>query len=234
MANLRILVGDDHEIVRCGLCAIIRRHPGWEVCGEACDGAQTVELAKLHNPDIILMDISMPGISGLEAARQILQSNPQARVLFLTVLDSDQVAQEALRVGGKGYMLKTDASRDLESAIQALQSNRTFFTARVSDLVLGGFLLANPTAAQHGPRIPALTPRELDIVRLVAQGKNTNSIAEALHISSKTADTHRANIMRKLKFHSTTDLVLYAIKNNLISTVAPDQLPPPPRPGQVG
>jgi DNA-binding NarL/FixJ family response regulator len=234
MANLRILVGDDHEIVRCGLCAIIRRHPGWEVCGEACDGAQTVELAKLHNPDIILMDISMPRISGLEAARQILQSNPQARILFLTVLDSDQIAQEALRVGGKGYMLKTDASRDLVSAIQALQSNRTFFTARVSDLVRGGFLLANPTAAQHGPRIPALTPRELDIVRLVAQGKSTNSIAEALHISSKTADTHRANIMRKLKFHSTTDLVLYAIKNNLISNAAPDQLPPPPRPGQVG
>jgi DNA-binding NarL/FixJ family response regulator len=233
MPNLRILVGDDHEIVRCGLCAIIQRYPGWEVCGEACDGAQVVELAKLHNPDIILMDISMPRLSGLEAARQILQSNPQARILFLTVFDSDQVAQEALQVGGKGYMLKTDASRDLVSAIQALQSNRTFFTARVSDLVLGGFLLANPTAAQHGPRIPALTPRELDIVRLVAQGKSTNSIAEALHISSKTADTHRANIMRKLKFHSTTDLVLYAIKNNLISNVAPDQLPRSTGPSQV-
>ena len=217
MPNLRILVGDDHEIVRCGLCAIVQRNPGWEVCGEACDGVEAVELAALHNPDIILMDISMPRLSGLEAARQILQSNPHARILFLTVLDPDQVAQEALRVGGKGYMLKTDASRDLVSAIQALQSNRTFFAARVSDLVLGGFLLANPTAAQHGPRIPALTPRELDIVRLVAEGKSTNSIAEALHISSKTVEAHRAQIMEKLNIRTVAGLTKYAIREGLTS-----------------
>jgi len=114
---LRILVSDDHEIVRCGLCAIIQRHPGWEVCGQAVDGAQAVELAKALNPDVILLDISMPQLSGLEAAREILRSNPRARILFLTVLDSDQVAQEALRVGGKGYMLKSDASRELVNAI---------------------------------------------------------------------------------------------------------------------
>ena len=125
------------------MCAIIQRHHGWEVCGQAVDGAQAVELAKALNPDVILLDISMPQLSGLEAAREILQSNPRARILFLTVLDSDQVAQQALRVGGKGYMLKSDASRELVNAIEALQSNRTFFTARVSDLVLGGFLLDN-------------------------------------------------------------------------------------------
>ena len=228
MSNLRILVSDDHEIVRCGLCAIIQRHPGWEVCGQAVDGAQAVELAKALNPDVILLDISMPQLSGLEAAREILQSNPRARILFLTVLDSDQVAQEALRVGGKGYMLKSDASRELVNAIEALQSNRTFFTARVSDLVLGGFLLDNPSTSSHGPRLPALTPREVDIVRLVAGGKSTHEIAEVLNISSKTADNHRANIMRKLKFHSTTELVLYAIKNKLVSNAAPADVPPPP------
>ena len=228
MPTLRILVSDDHEIVRCGLCAIIQRHDGWEVCGQAVDGAQVVELAKALNPDVILLDISMPQLSGLEAAREILQSNPRARILFLTVLDSDQVAQEALRVGGKGYMLKSDASRELVNAIEALQSNRTFFTARVSDLVLGGFLLDNPSTSSHGPRLPALTPREVDIVRLVAGGKSTHEIAEVLNISSKTADTHRANIMRKLKFHSTTELVLYAIKNKLVSNAAPADVPPPP------
>lgn len=226
MASLRILVGDDHEIVRCGLCSIIQRHPGWEVCGQASDGAQAVELAKTLNPDVILLDISMPGLSGLDAARQILQHSPRARILFLTILDSDQVAQQALQIGGKGYMLKTDASRDLVTAIEALQSNRTFFTDRVSDLVLGGFLLENPGTSSHGPRLPALTPRELDIVRLVAEGKSTHQIAEILHISSKTADTHRANIMRKFKFHSTTQLVLYAIKNNLIAKAATGDVPP--------
>ena len=229
MPNLRILVADDHEIVRCGLCAIIQRHQDWQVCGEARDGAQAVELAKILNPDVILLDISMPHLSGLEAAREILQNSPRARILFLTVLDSDQVAREALQIGAKGYMLKTDVSRDLVHAIEALQSNRTFFTARVSDLVLaGGFLLQNPNAASQRPRLPSLTPRELDIVRLVAEGKSTHHIAEILHISAKTADTHRANIMRKLKFHSTTELVLYAIKNNLVSKPASGDLPPSP------
>lgn len=131
-----------------------------------------------------------------------------------------------MRVGGKGYVLKTDATRDLVNAIEAMQSNRSFFTARVSDLVLDGFLLEDPSTASRGPRLRALTPRELDIVRLVAQGKSTHQIAQMLNISSKTADTHRANIMRKLKFHSTTELVLYAIKNNLIPKAPPGDLPP--------
>jgi DNA-binding NarL/FixJ family response regulator len=120
---------------------IIQRHQGWQVFGEAQDGTRAVELAKILKPDVILLDISMPHLSGLEAAREILQSIPRARILFLTVLDSDQVARQALQIGAKGYMLKSDISRDLVHAIEALQSNRTFFTARVSDLVLGGFLL---------------------------------------------------------------------------------------------
>ena len=137
---LRILVADDHEVARRGIRSLLESHPGWEVCGEAKDGRETVELASRMNPDVILLDIGMPNLNGLEAARQILAASPEIAILILTMHDSDQVVREVLRAGARGFVLKSDAGRDLVAAVEALQLQRTFFTTRVSQMVLEGFL----------------------------------------------------------------------------------------------
>src|SRR5215471_20645431 len=137
---LRILIADDHEVARGGIRALLESHPGWEVCGEAKDGREAVELAALSKPDVVLLDIGMPNLNGLEAARQISAASPTVAILILTMHDSDNMVREVLRAGARGFLLKSDAGRDLVSAVDALQSQRTFFTTRVSKMVLDGFL----------------------------------------------------------------------------------------------
>src|SRR6266702_8320325 len=137
---LRILIADDHEVARRGIRALLESHPGWEVCAEAKDGRESVELATAMKPDVILLDIGMPNLNGLEAARQILAALPTVAILILTMQDSDQVVREVLRAGARGFLLKSDAGRDLVAAVEALQLQRTFFTTRVSQMVLDGFL----------------------------------------------------------------------------------------------
>src|ERR1035438_2804348 len=138
--NLRILLADDHEIVRRGLCELLQKHEGWEVCGEACDGREAVEMAKQLKPDVVILDIGMPYLNGLDATRQLRQHDPHFKVIILTLTDSDQVIREALDAGARGFVLKSDAARDLVTAVEALQSKRMYFTPRVNDLVLAGFL----------------------------------------------------------------------------------------------
>jgi len=138
--KLRILLADDHEIVRRGLCALLQKHEGWEVCGEASDGREALELARQLEPDVVILDIGMPSLNGLATARQMLQHDPNFKIIILTITDSDQVIREALDAGARGFVLKSDAARDLVSAVEALQSKRMFFTPRVNDLVLAGFL----------------------------------------------------------------------------------------------
>lgn len=209
---LRILVADDHEVVRRGLCSLLQSHPGWEVCGEAGDGRDAVARTLQLNPDIVILDIGMPNLNGLAACSQILQKNPRQRILILTITDSERVIREVLEVGARGFVLKSDAARDLIAAVEALEQNRTFFTSHVGEMVLEGFL-------QNGRKelnLPKLTPRELEIVQLLAEGKSTKEVACLLNLSVKTAETHRSNIMRKLSIHSVSELVLYAIRNNII------------------
>jgi len=217
MEAVRMLIADDHEIVRRGLRALLEAQPGWEVAAEAADGRDAVEKAKLIKPDITILDISMPALNGLEAARQIVRSVAQTKVLVLTMHDSDPLIQQVLEAGARGYLLKSDASRDLVSAVDALRRNKTFFTPKVARLVLDGYLGRNQREStdEEGVSFP-LTHRQMEILQLLAEGKSTKEVASALGVSVKTAETHRANIMRRLDCHSVTELVRYAIRNHII------------------
>jgi DNA-binding NarL/FixJ family response regulator len=220
---LRILIADDHEVARHGIRALLEAHSGWEVCAEARDGREAVELAGSVNPHLILLDIGMPNLNGLEAARQILASSPEIPILILTMHDSDQVVREVLRAGARGFLLKSDAGRDLVAAVEALQLHRTFFTTRVSQMVLDGFLDREISDGQTaGPEkkedetAAVLTGREREVIQLLAEGKTSKEVAVALHLSVKTAETHRTNLMRKLGLHSVADLTRYAVRNRIV------------------
>src|SRR6266852_8855136 len=147
--KLRILVADDNEIVRRGLCSLLQKHEGWEICGEASDGRDAVEKAKQLKPDVVILDVGMPNLNGLDATRQLMQHDPNFKVIVLTITDSDQVIREALDSGARGFVLKSDAARDLVSAVEALQRKRMFFTPGVNDLVLNGFLGRGPSGGAH-------------------------------------------------------------------------------------
>ena len=214
MAPLRIFLADDHELLRSGIRCLLEAEPGWEVCGEASNGREAVEQITQMRPDIVIIDIGMPVLNGLEATRQIVKSSEKTKVIILTVHESHQVVREVLNAGAKGYILKSDASRDLVTAIHALQRNKTFFTSKVADLMLDSFL-----KGKTGIEKDVLTAREREVVQLLAEGKSTKEVAVALGLSVKTAETHRSNIMRKLDLHSVSELVLYAVRNNIVQVV---------------
>ena len=219
MGVLRILVADDHEVVRKGLLALLHGQRDWEVCGEAAEGRDAVEKTLRLKPDVVILDLGMPNLNGLEAARQILKANPQARILILTLHDSDQVVREVLNAGARGFLLKSDAARDLVAAVDALRHDKTYFTSRVASMVLEGFLKTDPPGTLPGSGRNRLTPREREVVQLLAEGRSTKEVATDLGLSVKTAETHRSNIMRKLQLHSVSDLVLYAVRNNIVHVV---------------
>jgi DNA-binding NarL/FixJ family response regulator len=232
MNPLRILVADDHEIVRRGLVSLLKSHAGWEVCAEAQDGRQAVERAKELKPDVVILDIGMPNLNGLEAARQMLRDSPHSKVLILTITDADEMVRAVLDAGARGFVLKSDAARDLLAAVEALQSNKTFFTSRVSEMVLGGYLGRNRHTTDSEVALPSLTPREREIVQLLAEGKSTKEVASHLNLSIKTAETHRSNIMRKLNLHSVSALVLYAVRNNMVQVaISPSSVLASPKAG---
>jgi DNA-binding NarL/FixJ family response regulator len=219
MAPFRILLADDHEVVRAGLRALLEEQSGWEVVAEAVDGRDAVEKATKLKPDAVVIDIAMPSLNGLEAVRQIVKTVPNTKVLVLTMYDSDPLIQQVLQAGARGYLLKSDAGRDLVSAIDALRRNKTFFTPKVSQMVLEGYLDKSPKEKQatDEPESLRLTSRQREIVQLLAEGKSSKEVAAVLGLSVKTAETHRANIMRKLDCHSVTELVRYAIRNHIIA-----------------
>jgi len=219
VTTFRILVADDHEIVRKGLVSLLQQQPGWQVCGEAADGREAVAKAQQLKPNVVILDLGMPNLNGLEATRQILKGDPQARVLFLTLHDSDQLVQEVLNAGARGFLLKSDAAHDLVTAVQALLSGKTYFTSKVAAMVLEGYVNGGISPAPPTPGRNRLTPREREIVQLLAEGKSTKEVAVVLNLSVKTAETHRANIMRKLQFHSVSDLVMYAVRNHIVHVV---------------
>jgi len=210
---LRILIADDHEVVRRGIRALLESHPSWTVCGEVADGRQAVEQARKLLPDLVILDVAMPGLNGLDAARRIREAMPHVQILILTMYESDQLVRQVLAAGARGYLLKSDAGRDLINAVDALSQNKPFFTARIAEKVLEGYLSdPEPLAAQD----PALTPREREVVQLLCEGKTSKELAGVLKISAKTAETHRTNVMRKLGVHNLSELVRYAIRNQII------------------
>ena len=220
---LRILIADDHELARRGIRAVLESHADWEVCAEAKDGREAVELSAQEKPDVVLLDIGMPNLNGLEAARQILAANPQVAILILTMHDSDSTVREVLRAGARGFLLKSDAGKDLVAAVEALQLQRTFFTTRVSQMVLDGYLDRGQNGHDHEQHtvtreVPndVLTTREREVIQLLAEGKTSKEVAVMLNLSVKTAETHRTNLMRKLGLHSVADLTRYAVRNGIV------------------
>jgi DNA-binding NarL/FixJ family response regulator len=218
MKNVRILVVDDHEFIRQGLRAVIEKQPGWEVVGEAVTGREAIALAEQHNPDVVVMDVSMPDINGLEATAQLLRSRPQIKVLVLSMHDSEQIVRQVLASGARGYMLKSDAGRDLVTAIDSLTEGRPFFTPKISELLLSGYLRQTDAGKQEKSEEPnPLTVRETEILQLLADGRSNKEIAGLLNISARTVETHRRNLMSKLNLHSIADVVRYAVKNRITS-----------------
>lgn len=216
MTTLHVLIVDDHEVVRRGLRVLIESHPGWEVCGEATTGREAVDKASKFKPNMVVMDIAMPELNGLEATRQILKAAPRTPVLILTVHQSEQVVHEAFEAGAQGLVLKSDAGRDLVTAIEALSQHKVFFTSSVARIVLEGYRKKGPhdEALEDSPSV--LSPREREIIQLLAEGKSNNEVADMLYISAKTVETHRAHIMEKLNLHSITELVHHAILNKIV------------------
>ena len=214
---LRILVCDDHDIIRRGLKQLLTAHHGWEVCGEAKTGREAVTLAEQMKPDIVVMDLSMPDLNGLEAARRIRKALPRTEILILTLHFSDQLVRDIVEAGVRAYIMKSDADKDLVSAVEALANHRSFFTSRAADMLLDGFRRPNAAPDPDTLLRSRLTSREREIVQLLASGKSNKETASALGISVKTVETHRATIMRKLGFNSVVELVRYAVREGLIT-----------------
>jgi DNA-binding NarL/FixJ family response regulator len=214
---MQILIADDHELVRKGLRTVLENQPGWKICGEAVNGRQVVDLARQLRPDVIVLDITMPELNGLEATRQIRKALPKAEVLILTMHESEELVSEVLAAGARGYILKADTSRLLVSAVESLSQHQPFFTGKVLELLLANRLKPGAAAKGTDRILAVLTAREREIVQLLAEGRNNKEVAVALGVSVKTVDAHRANVMHKLHLHSVADLVRYAIRNQIIA-----------------
>jgi DNA-binding NarL/FixJ family response regulator len=215
MNKVGILIADDHELLRRGLTATLSEMKDWSVVGQAANGREAVALSIELEPEVAVLDITMPELNGLEATRQILDAVPETRVLILSVHESEQLVREVLAAGAQGYLLKSDAGRELVAAVQAVLENKPYFTSRVARMVLQGFL---DSKMLQGPGNEAsrLSAREREIVQLLAEGKTTKEVATLLGISVKTAETHRTNLMRRLGFRSVVEVVRYAIRNGMI------------------
>jgi RNA polymerase sigma factor (sigma-70 family) len=216
MKSLRILVADDHDIVREGLRRLLHSQERWVICDEAVTGREAVEKARRHRPHVVVMDFSMPELNGLEATRQIRKELPQTEVLILTMHDSEELAREVLAAGARGFVLKTHARKQLVPAVLALAEHKPFFDSKVSALLLDFFLMPEAHRAESHHTASRLTPREREIIQLVAEGRTSKEIASRLGLSPKTVEAHRANIMNKLNLHSTSQLVLYAVRNRIV------------------
>jgi DNA-binding NarL/FixJ family response regulator len=217
MTSVRILVADDHSLTRRGVRALLETKPGWKVCGEAITGAEAILKTRLLKPDVVIMDFAMPEVNGLEATRQIHAEMPEVAVLILTMHESGQLVREAINVGARGYVLKSDLDRILFTAIPAMLRGKNFFSPKASAMVINRYLKERgPKPAVSETHPEQLTPRQLEVVRHLAQGKLNKEVALALNISAKTVEAHRAQIMRRLQLRSFSELVRYAVRQGLV------------------
>jgi two-component system, NarL family, response regulator NreC len=216
MKKVRILLADDHTVMRAGLRALLERQPNLEVVGEAGDGRQTVELASSHVPDVVVMDIAMPTLNGVEATRRMVSKQPAISVVILSMYSDESYVMRALEAGARAYLLKDSAVSDLIRAIEAVSQGKSFFSPKISRILAEEYVRA---LKQKGvaDSYELLTPREREILQLLAEGKTNKEVATSLNISVYTAETHRGNILQKLNLHSTAELVLYAVRKGIIS-----------------
>jgi len=216
MKTAKIVIADDHELVRDGIKARLEKQPGWTVCAETNNGRRAVELAIRMKPDIVVLDIGMPELNGIEAAQQIRKACPNTEVLIITLQDSDDQIRAVLAAGARGFILKTDAAQYITLAVLALLEHKPFFTGRVSSMVLEGFLNPAQTGNEGAGGGSGLSAREREIVQLLAEAHTSKEIATRLGVSVKTIEAHRSNVMRKLNLHSIAELVRYAIRNKIV------------------
>jgi DNA-binding NarL/FixJ family response regulator len=212
MKPLSILIADDHEVFRRGVRTLLDVRPEWKICGEAATGREAIEKAKKLHPDLMLLDLTMPETDGLEAIPQILSVSPNTKILVLTMHDSGEMAVRVLAAGASGLVLKSDAARYLVRAVQAIDKDQPFLSPAVTRIMLNQLAKTSQPGSSPGD----LTPRERDILKLLALGRSNKEVATALQISVKTVDVHRANIMRKLKLPTYSDLIQFAIRHKII------------------
>jgi DNA-binding NarL/FixJ family response regulator len=214
--TVRILIADDHDVMREGARAVVERQPGWEVCGFAATGREAVEQAFALKPDVVVMDVSMPELNGLEAVRQIKRRLPQTEILIFTAHETDELIREVFAAGAKSFIFKSEAHHFLVDAIQSLSQHKPFFTEKVAEVLFATILNRCETGANAVHTRARLTGREREIVQLLAEGLSNKAVAGALGISLRTAETHRASVLRKLSLDSLASLVRYAIRNKII------------------
>ena len=212
MRNLRILIADDHEVLRKGIRTLLQKRRHWTICGEAATARETIRKTAQLKPDLVLLDISLPDLNGLEAIPKILKAHPSVGILVLTMHESGHVISQALGAGVRGIVLICDAARQLIAAIEAASHRQMFLSSRVTQAIAK----MGAEAAGTGPSLVDLTNREKEVMKLLAQGKNTKEIAAILDISAKTVETHRANMMRTLNLRSLSDLIFFAIRNKVV------------------
>ncbi|MGC2193734.1 MAG: response regulator transcription factor [Terriglobales bacterium] len=216
MNRLRILVADDHGIVRKGICLQLQQHAQFQVVGEAGDGREAVRLAESLKPDIVIMDIAMPNLNGIDATAQIVRNNPRISVILLSMHSDDSYLSRALNAGARGYLVKETADADLPRALEAAAQGKPFFSPAISKLLVEDYMRR---LQQQGltDSYDLLTEREKETLQLVAEGKTNKEIAKILDVGLSTVETHRSNVMEKLGLHSSVDIVLYAVRKKIIS-----------------
>lgn len=216
MRKLRLLIVDDHDVVRQGLRVLLESHPGWEICGEAVSGDDAVEQTRRLQPDVTILDVTLPPTNGLDVARRIRRIDPNNQILVLTMHESDDLVSQVFNIGARGFVLKSDAGQDLVAGVEAVSQHKVFFSSRVAEAVLETCLRGSLAAdsAQRG-RVP-LSPREREVLRLLAGGRSNRQVATQFRISVKTVEAHRAHLMNKLGLHSISQLTRYAIRNGII------------------
>jgi len=214
---LRILLADDHDLTRSGLRYLLEKQSGWTVCGEASNGRLAVEMSDKLRPDVAILDMSMPELNGLEATRQILQRQPSTKILIYTMHETERIIVDVLEAGARGVVLKSDAGDNMVAAVESVVKGRRFFTSRVAETVVEAYFLKRQTTG--GTEVGSqcvLTAREREVVQLLAEGKSNKEVADRLDISTRTAEGHRSEIMKKLKLGSLAELVRYAIRNGIV------------------
>ncbi len=215
MTPVRVLLADDHALVRAGIRALLGGLEGVTVVAEAANGSEVLELARKHRPDVVLLDISMPGLGGLEASAQLKQQLPEVRVVMLSMHANEEYVLQALRAGAAGYMLKDSATAELELALYAVMQGETYLSPRISRQMVEGYV---QRVGAEQPATDNLTPRQRQVLQLIAGGHSTKEIAYRLELSVKTVETHRAQLMERLQIHDIAGLVKYAIRNGLVTT----------------
>jgi two-component system, NarL family, response regulator NreC len=215
-SKLRLVLADDHNMMRSGLRLLLEREPGFSVVGEASDGREAIEITDAQTPDVVVMDVAMPNLNGIEAARRVTTSHPNTSVIILSMHSDESYVLRALNAGARGYLLKDSAESDLIAAVYAVSEGKAFFSPAISKLLVEDYVRQ---LRQRGVEdsYELLTPRERELLQLLAEGKTTKEIASALNLSPHTVETHRANVLRKLNLNSLPELILYAVRKGVIS-----------------